>query len=103
MKSIRNEMPIPKPSIESDELEPLMGPAEVAKLLGVSADWVRDHATRRSPRIPAVKLGRLLRFTPAGLLNFIRENHACPDHGDRKLLRNAEYLEEHLWQRLKHR
>jgi hypothetical protein len=102
VKSISKEMPIPKPSIEGDEFEPLMGPVEVAKLLGVSADWVRDHATRRSPRIPAVKLGRLLRFTAVGLLNFIGENHACPYHDDRKSLQHADHLEEHLWQRLKH-
>jgi excisionase family DNA binding protein len=35
---------------------------EVADRLGVSEHWVRDHATRRSPHIRAVKLGPLLRF-----------------------------------------
>jgi hypothetical protein len=34
----------------------------VAERLGVSERWVRDHATRRHPRIRAVKLGPLLRF-----------------------------------------
>jgi excisionase family DNA binding protein len=35
---------------------------QVAERLGVSERWVRDHATRRHPRIRAVKLGPLLRF-----------------------------------------
>lgn len=35
---------------------------QVAERLGVSERWVRDHATRRNPRIRAVKLGPLLRF-----------------------------------------
>ena len=52
---------------------PLMGPAEVAKSLGVSSGWVRDHATRKSPRIPAVKIGKLLRFSKADIRNFIRD------------------------------
>ena len=30
---------------------------EVAELLRVSESWVRDHATRRQPRLPIVKLG----------------------------------------------
>jgi hypothetical protein len=30
---------------------------DVARTLGVSKAWVRDHATRRSPRIPVVRLG----------------------------------------------
>lgn len=42
--------------------ERLLTPREVAERLGVSERWVRDHATRRYPRIVAVKLGSLLRF-----------------------------------------
>lgn len=42
--------------------ERLLTPQEVADKLGVSQRWVRDHATRRQPRISAVKLGSLLRF-----------------------------------------
>jgi transposase len=30
---------------------------EVAELLRVSEGWVRDHATRKRPRLPLVKLG----------------------------------------------
>ena len=35
---------------------------EVAARLGVSERWLRDHATRRYPRIRAFKLGPLVRF-----------------------------------------
>ena len=47
-------------SLRADER--LLTPQEVADRLGVSQRWVRDHATRRWPRIMAVKLGSLLRF-----------------------------------------
>jgi excisionase family DNA binding protein len=52
----------------------LLTPQEVANRLGVSERWVRDHATRRFPRIPAVKLGPLLRFRPSDIENFLIEN-----------------------------
>ncbi len=47
---------------------------QVADWLGVSKDWVRDHATRRNPRIPVVRLGgrrALLRFRPEDVEEFI--------------------------------
>jgi excisionase family DNA binding protein len=53
---------------------PLLTPQEVARRLGVSERWVRDHATRRFPRIPAVKLGPLLRFRSSDIENFLIEN-----------------------------
>jgi excisionase family DNA binding protein len=40
----------------------LLTPQEVAARLAVSVAWVRDHATRKKPRLPAVRLGKLLRF-----------------------------------------
>lgn len=52
---------------------------EVAKQLATSKAWVRDHATRRSPRIPVVRMGgkrALLRFRPADVEAFINE-HLC--------------------------
>ena len=49
-----------------------MTPGEVAERLRVSAGWVRDHATRKQPRLPAVKLGKLLRFRPEDVEEFIR-------------------------------
>ena len=35
---------------------------EVAARPGVSERWLRDHATRRNPRIRAFRLGPLVRF-----------------------------------------
>lgn len=52
----------------------LLTPQEVATRLGVSERWVRDHATRRSPRIPAVKLGPLLRFRLSDIDDFLIAN-----------------------------
>jgi len=52
----------------------LLTPQEVASRLGVSERWVRDHATRRFPRIPAVKLGPLLRFRLSDVEDFLIEN-----------------------------
>lgn len=51
--------------------EPLLTPHQVARWLGVSDRWVRDHATRRMPRIPSVKLGSLLRFRRADIEELI--------------------------------
>ena len=50
----------------------LLGPSEVAKWLGVSAGWVRDHATRKVPRIKVIKIGKLLRFRPKDVEDFLR-------------------------------
>ena len=43
--------------------ERLLGVGEVASWLGVSPGWVRDHACgRRRPKLPCVRLGKVLRF-----------------------------------------
>lgn len=54
-----------------DEFVPLMNPNQVAKWLGVSAGWVRDHATRKTPRLPAIKIGKHLRFQAEDIREFI--------------------------------
>jgi hypothetical protein len=48
--------------VSNTDGSPLIGPSEVARLLGVSSGWVRDHATRKLPRIPVVRIGKLMRF-----------------------------------------
>ena len=53
----------------------LLGPGDVARWLGVSAGWVRDHATRKQPRIKAVKIGKLLRFKAEDVEDFIRARY----------------------------
>jgi predicted DNA-binding transcriptional regulator AlpA len=40
----------------------LITPAQVAKRLQVSVAWVRDHSTRKYPRLPVVRVGGLLRY-----------------------------------------
>jgi len=50
---------------------------QVAAQLGVSKAWVRDHATRRNPRIPVVRFGdrrAVLRFRPQDVVRFIESN-----------------------------
>ena len=47
---------------------------QVSEMLSVSKAWVRDHATRRNPRIPVVRLGgkrAVLRFRPQDIESFI--------------------------------
>jgi len=49
----------------------------VATQLGVSKAWVRDHATRRNPRIPVVRFGdrrALLRFRPEDVERFVAQH-----------------------------
>ena len=52
--------------------ERLLNAREVAARLGVSERWVRDHTTRRSPRIRGVKLGPLMRYRIADVDEFMR-------------------------------
>ena len=59
------------PDIPFSFQERLYSAEEVAECLGVSERWVRDHATRRNPRIRAVKLGPLLRFREADVAAFV--------------------------------
>lgn len=40
----------------------LLTPKQVADLLQVSTAWVRDHSTRKEPRLPVVRVGGLLRY-----------------------------------------
>ena len=44
---------------------------EVAQMLSVSPQFVRDHATRREPRLQVVRLGSLLRFRREDVTAFI--------------------------------
>ena len=56
---------------------PLLTIEQVATLLCVSKAWVRDHATRRSPRIPVVRFGgrrAVLRFRGQDIEQFIAQN-----------------------------
>jgi excisionase family DNA binding protein len=53
---------------------PLLTVREVSEWLNVSPSWVRDHATnRRRPALPALKLGKSLRFREDQLAEWIRQ------------------------------
>ena len=68
----RYPLEAPSSSTEDDE-EPLLNARQVAVRLGVSERWVRDHTTRRWPRIPGVKLGPMMRYRRKDVDAFMRE------------------------------
>ncbi|HTA24715.1 MAG TPA: helix-turn-helix domain-containing protein [Terriglobales bacterium] len=66
------------------ELLPLLTLDEVARILGMSKAWVRDHATRRNPRIPVVRFGDrrgVLRFRLEDVYNFITAHLQVQERG----------------------
>lgn len=65
-------MPMTTIAFNEPVREKLLSPGEVAQWLGVSAGWVRDHATRKEPRLPTVRLGKLMRFRATDVEDFIR-------------------------------
>lgn len=62
---------------------------DVAKMLQVSKAWVRDHTSRRNPKIPCVRFGgkrAVLRFRPQDVNDFINEHLiSTGDTGERGL------------------
>jgi len=52
---------------------PLLSVEQVAQKLGVSPAWVRDHATRKQPHLKRVKVGKLLKFQPDDIDEFIKQ------------------------------
>ena len=57
----------------------LLTPDQVAERLSVSVDWVRDHSSRKTPRLPVIRLGGgpgrkgLLRYRAGEIEKFIAE------------------------------
>ena len=62
-----------------DESNLLLTPEQVAERLSVSVDWVRDHSSRKNPRLPVIRLGGgpgrkgLLRYRASEIEKFISE------------------------------
>lgn len=52
-------------------METLLTPEEVARILRVSTAWVYDHAQRKKPMLPSVRLGKVVRFRLEDLQKFI--------------------------------
>lgn len=56
----------------------LLTVSEVAKRLGMSEQWVRDHIDKREPKITVVRWGAAVRFRPSDIERFIIENLNAP-------------------------
>jgi excisionase family DNA binding protein len=65
-------------SQQDENDERLLNARQVADKLGVSERFIRDHTTRRSPKIPAVKLGKLIRYRRADVDVFMAELRTLP-------------------------
>jgi hypothetical protein len=65
-------------SISMSGNDRLMNARQVAARLGVSERWVRDHTTRRSPRIRGLKMGSLMRYRLADVEAFLAELDTQP-------------------------
>jgi predicted DNA-binding transcriptional regulator AlpA len=68
----------PSHSIPMPKNDRLMNARQVAAKLGVSERWVRDHTTRRSPRIRGLKMGSLMRYRLADVEAFLAELDTQP-------------------------
>jgi excisionase family DNA binding protein len=62
---------LPSPSLMIQDR--LMNAREVAARLGVSERWVRDHTSRRNPKIRAIRLGSLIRYKRADVETFMED------------------------------
>lgn len=52
-------------------MEKLLTAEDVARILHVSTAWVYDHADRKRPQVPSVRLGKAVRFRPEDVQTFI--------------------------------
>jgi hypothetical protein len=73
----------------------LLTPKEVARWLDVSIDWVHNHATRKEPRLPVVRIGKLLPFRNEDVEAFIRGQ--CRKNG-KILAVNSSRTSEAKWE-----
>ena len=54
--------------------DPLLTAEDVARRLNVSKDWVWDHSSRKTPRLPVIRMGDgTLRYRSSGIEAFISE------------------------------
>lgn len=55
-------------------IDPLLTAEDVAVRLNVSKDWVWDHSSRKSPRLPVIRMGDgTLRYRASRIEDFINE------------------------------
>lgn len=76
MNTIPRESSVPKTSDE--ELHELLTADEVAALLRVTRGWVYEHTrTRAQPggiRLPFLKIGKYVRFSPRAIAELLRKS-----------------------------
>jgi hypothetical protein len=71
--------------------DPLWTPEQVAQRLNVSPDWVRDHSSRKEPRLPVIRLGGgpgragLLRYRASQIEKFIEEMERLSKPNSRRI------------------
>jgi hypothetical protein len=71
--------------------DPLWTPEQVARRLNVSPDWVRDHSSRKQPRLPVIRLGGgpgragLLRYRASHIEKFIEEMERLSNRNARRI------------------
>ena len=71
--------------------DPLWTPEQVAQRLNVSPDWVRDHSSRKEPRLPVIRLGGgpgragVLRYRASDIEKFIEEMERLSRRNDRRI------------------
>ncbi len=72
-------------------VDPLWTPEQVARRLNVSPDWVRDHSSRKEPRLPVIRLGGgpgragLLRYRASQIEKFIEEMERLSTRNSRRI------------------
>lgn len=71
--------------------DPLLTPEQVAQRLNVSPDWVRDHSSRKDPRLPVIRLGGgpgragLLRYRASQIEKFLEEMECLSNRNSRRI------------------
>jgi hypothetical protein len=71
--------------------DPLLTPEQVAHRLNVSPDWVRDHSSRKEPRLPVIRLGGgsgragLLRYRASQIEEFIATMERLSSRNSRRI------------------
>jgi hypothetical protein len=70
--------------------DPLLTPEQVARRLSVSVDWVWDHSSRKTPMLPAIRIGEgpgrggILRYRASKIEDFIDEQERLTNAGRNK-------------------
>src|SRR5271169_3824160 len=79
------------PAAGGSSFDPLWTPEQVARRLNVSPDWVRDHSSRKEPRLPVIRLGGgpgragLLRYRASQIEKFIEEMERLSTRNSRRI------------------